>query len=65
MKKKMRKLQLNRETLTNLSLSQAEGGFAVVDQPVKNLSINPCTRIVSDCLYCTTPVDGCPNPTVA
>jgi len=31
MKKKMRKLQLNRETLTNLSLSQAEGGFAVVD----------------------------------
>lgn len=64
MKKKMKKLQLSRETLTNLSLSGAEGGTIAVDQPVvKNLSINPCTRIISDCLVCTNPVDTCPDPT--
>jgi hypothetical protein len=67
MKKKMKKLQLNRETLTNLSLSLAEGAGAVlVDQQAvnKNLSINPCTRVISDCISCTTPIDGCPDPTV-
>ncbi|HEX4494817.1 MAG TPA: hypothetical protein VIE43_04030 [Thermoanaerobaculia bacterium] len=66
MKKKMKKLQLSRETLTNLSLSAAEGGAIAVDQPggVKNLSISPCTRVLSDCLTCTQPIDGCPDPTV-
>ena len=66
MKKKMKKLQLSRETLTNLSLSAAEGPIAV-DQPVvvRNLSISPCTRVLSDCLTCTQPIDGCPDPTVA
>jgi hypothetical protein len=67
MKKKMKKLQLNRETLTHLSLSLAEGaGALIADQQAvnKNLSISPCTKVISDCIYCTTPIDGCPDPTV-
>jgi len=65
MKKKMKKLQLSRETLSALTDVQASGALAADQQEAqKALSINPCTRIVSDCLYCTTPIDGCPNPSV-
>jgi len=55
MKKKASKLQLNRETLrslTDATLIQAVGG---------NLSIDPCTRVISDCGGCTGPLDGCPD----
>jgi hypothetical protein len=68
MKKKLKKLQLNRETLNRLSLTQAYGGTdvaPVAGEDAKALSIKPCTWIVSDCKYCTTPIDGCPDPTVA
>lgn len=65
MKKRMKKLQLSRETLHALTDLQASGAMAAdQQQAAKALSINPCTRIVSDCLYCTTPLDGCPDPTV-
>ena len=68
MKKKLKKLQLNRETLNRLSLSQAYGGTDVPvagDQAVVALSIPRCTYVVSDCKLCTTPADGCPDPSVA
>ena len=66
-KKKLKKLQLNRETLNRLSLSQAYGGtdVAVAGDAAAALSIKPCTWVVSDCKYCTTPLDGCPDPSVA
>ena len=60
----LRKLRLSRETLRALAdagLGQA-GGAAVAGG---NLSIPVCTRVISDCIYCTTPLDGCPDPTVA
>jgi hypothetical protein len=66
-KRKMKKLQLNRETLSSLDLSRVEGALEAVDQPVaggKALSIPRCTWVVSDCLYCTTPIDNCPDPSV-
>lgn len=66
MKKKLKKLRLNRETLNHLSLSHAHGGtdVEVAGQDAKALSIPRCTWVVSDCKYCTTPIDGCPDPTV-
>ncbi len=65
MKKRMKKLQLSRETLHALTDLQAAGALVADQQQAgKALSINPCTQIVSDCLYCTTPIDGCPNPSV-
>jgi hypothetical protein len=27
----------------------------------KNLSIDPCTNVISDCLGCTTPLASCPK----
>jgi hypothetical protein len=65
-KKKVSALSLRRETIRSLAsdnparrqdLARARGAAA------KALSINPCTQIVSDCLYCTTPIDGCPGNT--
>ena len=65
MKKRMKKLQLSRETLHALTDTQASGALAADQQAVAALSINPCTWVVSDCKYCTTPIDGCPDPSVA
>jgi hypothetical protein len=61
MKKQLaKKLSLSRETLHHLT-SVTGGTLAVevggVDQ---NLSIKPCTNIVSDCLYCTQVQGSCP-----
>jgi hypothetical protein len=65
-KKKVSALSLRRETLRSLAsdnpnrrqdLARARGAAA------GNLSINPCTQVISDCLYCTTPLDGCPGNT--
>jgi hypothetical protein len=66
MKKRMKKLQLSRETLRALTDVQAAGALAADQQEIgKALSIPRCTYVVSDCKYCTTPIDGCPDPTVA
>ena len=66
MKKRMKKLQLSRETLHALTDTQALGAMAAQDQAVaKALSIKPCTQVLSDCLTCTQPLDGCPDPSVA
>jgi hypothetical protein len=64
MKKRMKKLQLSRETLHALTDFQAAGALAAEQQAVGNLSISPCTKVLSDCLTCTQPIDGCPDPTV-
>lgn len=59
-KKKVSALHLRRETIRSLAsdnLARARGAAA------GNLSINPCTKVISDCLYCTTPLDGCPGNT--
>jgi hypothetical protein len=61
-KKKVSALRLRRETILNLEdimsgrpdLARARGAAAIA------LSIAPCTNIISDCKYCTTPLDGCP-----
>ena len=67
MKKQVAKrLTLSRETLHRLTSSSlafvaggtdGEIGAVAVD---KNLSINPCTNVISDCLGCTTPLASCP-----
>jgi hypothetical protein len=65
MKKRMKKLQLSRETLRALTDMQATGAVAVQqDAAVKNLSISPCTNVISDCYPCTGRLDTCPDPTV-
>lgn len=57
-KKAPKKLTLHRETLHKV------GGTAVAVAAPGALSIHVCTRVISDCLGCTTPLDGCPDPTV-
>ena len=70
MKKRLaKKLSLNRETihrLTDAALAraggalEAEGDVGVIAKETA-LSINPCTQIISDCVYCTTPLNSCPR----
>jgi hypothetical protein len=65
MKKRMKKLQLSRETLHLLTDMQATGAMAAQQQAAAgNLSISPCTNVISDCLSCTGKLDTCPDPTV-
>ncbi|HET9211286.1 MAG TPA: hypothetical protein VFR03_12845 [Thermoanaerobaculia bacterium] len=64
MKKRMKKLQLSRETLRALTDMQASGAAAVQQQAAGNLSISPCTNVISDCYACTGKLDTCPDPTV-
>jgi hypothetical protein len=65
MKKQMKKLQLSRETLHALTDLQASGALAAEQrQAAGNLSINPCTNVISDCLSCTGRLDTCPDPTI-
>jgi hypothetical protein len=62
-----KKLSLSRETLrylTRASLAGVAGATDIALEPVaidKNLSINPCTNVISDCLGCTTPLASCPK----
>jgi hypothetical protein len=64
-RKKVSALNLSRETILNLDdvangrheLARARGAAAIA------LSIAPCTNIISDCKYCTTPLDTCPPVT--
>lgn len=64
-KNRMKKLSLNRETLRTLDDSNLEagGGLLAVEGPVAR----PITdsKTISICKYCTTPLDGCPDPTIA
>jgi hypothetical protein len=53
---KLPKLQLNRETLHNLDLAEAAGGIVVMPLSVNN----NCSNLISICITCTTPIDGCP-----
>jgi hypothetical protein len=51
------KLRLSRETLHSLDLAAAAGGLAIV----MPLSVNNnCSNVISICISCTTPIDGCP-----
>jgi hypothetical protein len=43
---------------------QATGALAAQQQAAGNLSINPCTNVISDCLSCTGKLDTCPDPTI-
>ena len=59
MKKNVRKLHLNRETLRSLdtvTLLQAGGGYV---RPVRGGG----TDEVSICAFCTGPADSCPDQT--
>jgi hypothetical protein len=61
-KNRMKKLNLNRETLRTLNIpGGAVVGDIAIDQP------KPITdsQTISICKYCTTPLDTCPNPTIA
>ena len=66
MKKRMKKLSLNRETLHTLDFVSgaviADQGGVIVALPTKP----PFTtsETISICKYCTTPLDTCPDPTV-
>ena len=66
-KNRMKRLSLNRETLRTLDDSNlsAAGGYIVVG-PVQPKPPKPITdpQTISICKYCTTPLDGCPDPTI-
>ena len=62
MKKQMKKLSLNRETLHALDIT----GGAIVAAPILiTVPQQPFTtsQTISICKYCTTPLDTCPDPT--
>ena len=63
MKKNFKKLSLNRETLRALDVT---GGAIAITTP-QPVPVPPFTtsQTISICKYCTTPLDGCPDPTVA
>jgi len=62
-KNRMKKLNLNRETLHTLNLTGgAIYGDIAIDQQPKPITD---TQTISICKYCTTPLDTCPDPTVA
>lgn len=69
MKKRVKRLHLHRETLRDLS-------GAIAAQPVAEADLSkwvpwlcpsrfPGTNEISVCLGCTTPLDTCPDPTIA
>jgi hypothetical protein len=63
-KKRMKKLSLNRETLRSLDIV---GGSVLVDQGGVVVITRPqpftTSETISICKYCTTPLDTCPPPT--
>jgi hypothetical protein len=63
MKKNLKKLSLNRETLRSLDIV---GGAVAITSPVQ-LPQQPqpftTSQTISICKYCTTPLDGCPPVT--
>jgi hypothetical protein len=63
MKKNMKKLSLNRETLRSLDVV---GGAIAVTTPQPQPLPQPFTtsQTISICKYCTTPLDGCQTVTV-
>jgi len=63
-KKRMKKLTLNRETLHTLDFV---GGavFAEVGDVAVETKPFTTSQTISICKYCTTPLDTCPDPTVA
>jgi hypothetical protein len=63
----MKKLNLNRETLRTLDLV---GGGVVASPDIAGPVVQPTkpfttSQTISICKYCTTPLDTCPDPTVA
>ena len=69
MKKRMKKLSLSRETLRSLDdahLQIALAAYAAIEQPIAQPGqpvLITDTQTISICKYCTTPIDGCPDPT--
>ncbi|HSK79659.1 MAG TPA: hypothetical protein VLQ45_24605 [Thermoanaerobaculia bacterium] len=64
MKKRFpKKLSLSRETILRLTDLARVGGAAddVAIGKDTALSITECTRVISDCLTCTTPQASCPQ----
>ena len=62
-KNRMKKLNLSRETLLALDIT----GGAVLGDIAGPVVAKPITdtETISICKYCTTPLDNCPNPTIA
>ena len=74
-RKTLKKLSLNRETLRLLeepSLRNAAGALVADEGDVIAITkswfhcpVSWQTNCISICLGCTTPIDGCPDPTIA
>lgn len=74
-RKNLKKLSLNRETLRLLedrSLRHAAGALVADNGDVVaitkswfNCPVSWQTNCLSICYTCTTPLDGCPDPTIA
>jgi hypothetical protein len=62
MKKNMKKLSLNRETLRSLDVVGGAIAITVAPQPVP--APFTTSQTISICKYCTTPLDGCQTVTV-
>ena len=66
-KRAIRKLSLSRETVHRLTDSSLRLAGGVELEPVEidkgdtALSITVCTQVISDCRYCTTPLNSCPG----
>ena len=75
-RKNPKKLSLNRETLRLLedrSLRNAAGALVAEEGDIITIlpkswlrcPVSWQTNCISICLGCTTPIDGCPDPTIA
>jgi hypothetical protein len=64
-KNRLKKLNLNRETLR--SLDTVKGGLIYAGDIAAPQKPRPITdsETISICKYCTTPLDTCPDPTIA
>ena len=65
-KKTLKKLALNRETILSLAsggdIAAPDDGVIIITRPkTKTWQTNE----ISICKYCTTPLDTCPDPTIA
>lgn len=65
-KRATKKLSLSRETIQRLTDSGLRNAGAGMEETIvvgndTALSITVCTRIISDCLTCTTPHNSCPR----
>ena len=65
MKKSAKKLVLSRETLRSLDDSGLKAWGGLLPLQTGKRCLTGDSQEISICLTCTSPLDGCPDPTIA